>query len=454
MKLETLPMAEEEEPDDPIELTGVVLRDLFLSGPVAWNQWVAEHPNAVINFIPQHFDHNRGLGGGDVVSFDGYKFPKNSVNLPRGHLARDVSFSGADLTQSHLFIFNIEGEGRRISLQNCELMAITLSGSISISEVCLIDSTINGNFNAGGSIKAKVLAWNAKFGGLHWPGPVFSRGVALNGAEVDSHLYAVRTQFSGICDFSNATLRPEEVDFRGCRFVGNAIFDNLKEIGHLKTFSFAHSSFEQSLTISSAEIFPCILNLIGCRLAHPLALEALRCDLKRSSTGQFLIFKTLKKADDEMDAPRVRRLKELADNNRDQPKVLEYKVQEMQAARFHFTPDWQLPLEFLYWMLCDYGRSALRPVLWIIGLLLLTPFIYCYISRGEEIPTYLDRMALTGSHLLPLVPSFRGDLSETIRCLFPDGPTPIYYLVSISLTVLGPLLLYLTGLALRNKFRI
>ena len=459
-------------------LAGQNLVNLHLRGTPAWNHWVEQNPNSQVQ-ICQHYDGLNALNNmwdkNHAVDFSNRLFPKG------GFVFHDVLFEGAIDFRNAIFL------GGNVHLRN--LTAGDATSQLSFADAKFYgDIVFNGKIGpamvfAGAEFKGQVdfvdcefkrllQIFHAKFMGLkfHAQQTTFEKFAGFKGAEFSCRSVVFsQCQFKEIVNFNLLNFDQSRVIFERTRFQDIALFDGLKDVENLFELSFQHSAFEKSLILSSEPIddfkpqkFGCVVDLIGTKFAHQLNLERVTCELKRSPIPQTPRFvkKYLKplvifKANNQEDCARLRSLKELAEVERNQQEALEYKVQEMQAARFHFTPNWQLPLEFLCWILSDYRRSVLRPIgcamLWLF---ILGPCAYGWLGQGTTLPPYSDRIALSGHHLMPLMPSFRGDnISPTIECLFPDGPNGAYYALSVSLTVHGPLLLYLTGLALRKKFR-
>ena len=118
--------------------------------------------------------------------------------------------------------------------------------------------------------------------------------------------------------------------------------------------------------------------------------------------------RTVEKQTQKRNEEKLQRSKEIAESNRDQPRALNFKIQEMQAARFNSTPLWHLPLELFYWLLGDYGRSVIRPM--IATLFSWLCFAALYSKQMQDTrPTSIDE-----------------SLSEnSCKCSKPDTPSII-----------------------------
>jgi hypothetical protein len=86
-------------------------------------------------------------------------------------------------------------------------------------------------------------------------------------------------------------------------------------------------------------MFSCVPDLVGTKTSHHISLAELEC---ASNTATHK--KIFKRSVDEGDAERFRRLKELAEQNRDFEKALDFRVEEMRAARWHGDYRWPTAL--------------------------------------------------------------------------------------------------------------
>ena len=68
-------------------------------------------------------------------------------------------------------------------------------------------------------------------------------------------------------------------------------------------------------------------------MSNQVVLENLSCNFKKEPRWKFL--PKVKQAVNKDDIARLRRLKEIAENNKDNQRALQYKIKEMQASRWH-----------------------------------------------------------------------------------------------------------------------
>ncbi len=131
----------------------------------------------------------------------------------------------------------------------------------------------------------------------------------------------------------------------------------------------------------------------------------------------------------------------------------------MQASRWHETTNLgQLTLEFLFWLFSDYGRSIVRPIGWLIG---LTFFLSLHYINFEWPPIHNSWMLAiwnadwqgsiecTFHNAVPLLGGSRYVLED---CR--DQYTEVSFWFRTGHSLLSFALLFLTGLGLRNRFRL
>jgi len=87
--------------DDKIVLTGETAIEKFLAGKTVWSAYVAQYPEADVNFSEVDFSQYREAG--KIFDFRGYVFPDKGV----------VDFSRATFGEGEVNFFNATfGEGK------------------------------------------------------------------------------------------------------------------------------------------------------------------------------------------------------------------------------------------------------------------------------------------------------------------------------------------------------
>ena len=164
-------------------------------------------------------------------------------------------------------------------------------------------------------------------------------------------------------------------------------------------------------------------------------------------------------------ADRYRRLKELAATARDHDRAQAFFANEMRAKRGYETRGLARLPNWIYQVLSHYGKSLLRPALALLATWLVAAAVYfllacgwCAVSRDswraawETLAAALYYSALM---LVPALPMSRPRLSALEDTLFgSDSLHLAVWIVSTLESVAGIVLLFLFGLALRNRFRI
>ena len=425
---------------EPTILGGQAAIDLWLQGRRAWNQWVDQHPKAYINFSGVDFSRYRGCDNipQNLWPFAGFRFPNGDVCFWEAKFGKGkVNFSGAQFGEGDVIFFGAQfGEGY-ISFRDTQFGY----GNINFSEV---------QFGEG----------DVSFSGATFKGPVFFVDTVLG----DGQYYFHHTDFSD-----------------------SVIFNRLENAGAVQGFSFQFASFNGSLQFSALERFNCVIDLIGTKITHHISLAGLRCKMQterplkligciaRLGGGRLLrrygwiplskFLKWLTKdakwlnkttAVDKDDAERFRRLKELAENNKDHSQALHFKAQEMQAARWHTSTGWDLVMEFLYQKFSNYGRSEWRPILGLAFFWVFFATIYAYCSN--TLHSFWEKLAaaliFSAGQMLPYIPSAR-DARELPTIFFHCGQLPGWaYAGTFLQNLLAVALFFLVGLALRNRFRL
>jgi hypothetical protein len=130
---------------------------------------------------------------------------------------------------------------------------------------------------------------------------------------------------------------------------------------------------------------------------------------------------------------------------------LDFFARELESRRVLAGPLLRLPIA-LYACLCDYGRSFIRPLFWIVvtvlvGALLFGPHFY---AKGHDVEEALSLS--TGLSLANTFGIF-GFRKELISPEMIFGLPGLLVVIAAFQTVLGAALFFLFGLALRNRLR-
>jgi hypothetical protein len=197
----------------------------------------------------------------------------------------------------------------------------------------------------------------------------------------------------------------------------------------------------------------CPLDLRRTKLSHGIVLNDVKCDYPKTPGWLWR-----SKAADPEDSQRFRRLKELAQNENNRAKALEFNAQELRSQRGHESHPLQDFLQFFYMLLSDYGRSVVRPLVALGSVTGLFAALYAQRSINPKTPAFMDALpaALTysGGNMFAFVPIGRSALEQSRADLFGEKVPYELLWIAGSQSVLSVILLFLLGLGLRNMFRL
>ena len=156
---------------------------------------------------------------------------------------------------------------------------------------------------------------------------------------------------------------------------------------------------------------------------------------------------------DPTEAPKLRRLKELAEQNRDHDAALRFFAMEQRDKRWSMEySDWQSCLDVLYDAACNYGQSILRPTIGLLTVYFAAAILYARLATKTANP--IEAMILAATNSLPLLAFASDARAGALSILFGDH-TPWYNdLIAGLQGVASFIFLFLIGLGLRNRFRI
>ncbi|PSV48165.1 hypothetical protein [Photobacterium indicum] len=263
--------------------------------------------------------------------------------------------------------------------------------------------------------------------------------------------------------FSGATIGSNSFLFEKNTIKGFAYFNDLLGLTSTKLISFRHSIFEKSLDFS-VKGMGCIPDFTSTKTTNQVVLQELEYKLRREGSW----FK--EQATDIDDIARLRRIKEIAENNKDHAAALRFHADEMRAKRWHEMGTSASLLDMCFSGLSNYGQSILRPfsalctlmltmVLYVVGFafpLSLNPKDYSqWLSNTLNIDfsTYLYGFELAVSSALPFISSSR-NVNKTAGEALADTLPSYFGAISLVYGGLCFLFLFLIGLGLRNRFRI
>lgn len=289
-------------------------------------------------------------------------------------------------------------------------------------------------------------------------------------------------------DFSNADFSSSYVNFSRSTFDCYTNFSDLSNSPHIKSLDFSHSTFNKTFDLSF-NIFEMVPDLTSIKTSHPISLDnveiypTLKANKnifrqvivfliilgsgKRNLKANYrFIIQRLPKLNwlnqmtfkDNDITPKIRKLKQIAEENKDNSKALDLHILELKSKRWSENKSKSaLFLEFLYDTFSNYGRSEVRPIFYMIILGVVFSPLYALSATNIKIGE-LDKLqnALTFSYsqMLPLLQSSKAAQQSAGKLLYGEHLPNWLYLFTGFQNIASLILIFLLGLALRNRFRI
>ena len=310
---------------------------------------------------------------------------------------------------------------------------------------------------------------------------IFRDEAEFGSVSVNSLSFFAGASFEGDTSFRSAHFR-DPVDFGNANFRNQAKFDRSKFDTHV---AFLNTTFAGPVTFCSADIssakfvgtkFEAPVDFSDSRFGHvpdfritslkvPPNFHGIAIEFATDTDHRGFLQRVLRRALQREDSASFRRLRQLAGEVKDHERELMFFAQEMRAKRFYETTGfWPISLNAAYDWLSDYGRSIVRPLMWLAA---STIFAWGIIaatipSQGALTPMKLiAALVLAFSNATLLIGSDKWALREeafTILCGLckPSGPHfgLLGDLLAYAQSGFSLLLILLIGLALRNRFRI
>ena len=283
-------------------------------------------------------------------------------------------------------------------------------------------------------------------------GNVFFNGATFGDGGVN---FSGATFGDGNVNFSRATFGDGEYQFEKITSKGHADFSQINEIQRAKCLNFRGSIFEKTLDLSRNNL-SCAVDLTNTKINNHVSLEGLKCEFQRKP---IFFKKGFKKAKNPKDISRFRRLKQIAEENKDHERALAFHADEMRAKRWHETKWFELIVDYSFDFFSNYGRSFMRPFVSLFCIWIVFSGVYGWYSYYvKDYPyswnTLEQSIIYSGSQMFQFIPSAKGALAKSEELLFGSTNIGYLYLVTFFQSILSIIFLFLIGLALRNRFRI
>ena len=344
-------------------------------------------------------------------------------------------------------------------------------------------------FNESANFSHTTFVGDAYFGdmevksGIDFSSCEFKGATNFTGAKFSQKTNFESAIFEGKTKFIEAEFGMEN-NFEYTTFTENTYFNGITA-SEAHFFSFRGATFGKTFSIKSDERIGCVIDFIDTQAKYSLHLGDIACTFRREhkwlTNRKWLscILKCLlsgfQTPEDSDDISRLRKLKKVAQEEKDHLRALDYKVQEMQAKRWHDIAGEQtssllklaktLP-EFVFWSLSCYGRSLFMPAFWLLSMALLMGEVYYCLSSGHATTDHpqeqgislnepIDRWDAYGysaSQIFPWI-SIARDQQKLFREEIKDSSSVTFIKALSYIQTLGStLLLFLLGLGARNRF--
>ncbi|MAZ33743.1 MAG: hypothetical protein CMO06_11440 [Thalassospira sp.] len=259
--------------------------------------------------------------------------------------------------------------------------------------------------------------------------------------------------------FSPTKIETSYIEAEGLSIKGRAIFSFATNAALLKSFNLHSASFDGPLTITGD--ISTIPDLRAARYSHQVDLSELNVKLPRVWQGFGWPPKLSRVAKAPQDGARLRRLKEIAETNKDHQAALRFSADENRARRWIETSWLGSVLDMAFSAFSDYGQSILRPFVCLFAIFIGWAGFYKSIAASTltawwEGCGWAQAFILSASNSLPFLPQSRDLRAAALETLYGTATNPGSWVnaLMISQGVLSFVFLFLIGLGLRNRFRL
>ncbi|KEO58657.1 pentapeptide repeat-containing protein [Thalassospira permensis] len=490
-------------------LKGKEALDLWRRGREAWNSWVDQHSGWNVDFSGIDFSFEEDDFG--LKYFVGYQFGDGDKIFHRATFGGGTDFSRSNFGRGKLIfsearfgggvLFNkatFENEKVDFSKAKFGKGKVDFSGArFADGKVTFSESTFNGEVAFYGATfdKVELMFSHATFeqGNLNFSSTTFENAkLDFGGSTFDdgSLLFTEATTFgNGNTNFYGATFKNGDVNFDGAilgdgninfrqakirelhftpkaigssriqaeqlSIKGRTIFVLPPSAAKLKSLNVHSASFEGPLTLrGDLSIIP---DIRATRYSHQVDLSDLNVKLPRISPKLGWPPKLSRLAKDPKDAARLRRLKEIAETNKDHQAALRFSADENRAKRWIETSWFGSVLDMAFSAFSDYGQNILRPFVALIVLTAASMGLYRTLATetsADGWTGWAQGAVLSASNSLPFLPQSRDLREDALTALYGTDPGLCVDILMITQGVLSFVFLFLIGLGLRNRFRL
>jgi uncharacterized protein YjbI with pentapeptide repeats len=405
-------------------------------GAEAWNQWMRSGPGGT------RPDADFSEATLDDIDFSGFQFPQ--VCTFEGAVFREPArFQKAVFRQQAIFkkarfhdearftqtSFAGRAQFRGAKFAKGDFGGANFSQKANFSDACFKGSAAfpKAAFEKGGEFRRATFEGIADFDGIRVSGDLFfsyarlQDGFSLDSATLQGRVHFFYAEFSG-----------------DCRFVASR-------------FNGPRTGFDDST-------FDRVPDLRSTFFAVPPSFHHVDIGYARAPTLAGRLFNL---AQNQRDGAKYRRLKQLAFEAKDHERELNFFILEQRAKRWHeYRGLGRILLDLAYDWISEYGRSIIKPVACLLALTLISflSIAQAFVATWSELlAKSAPILVLAATNSTLLIGSDKWLLREkAVKALYVDGNSFGLYgeLLAYGQSALSLLLLFLIGLALRNRFRI
>ncbi|QYJ95067.1 hypothetical protein [Shewanella spartinae] len=398
------------------------------------------------------------------IKFVNCKFNSNKVifnhsDFGRGHLTFENSeFSNGELkfdncikSAGEINFKRVQFRNILIDFSNSKLESIDKNTSLSFKESTLDESSV---IFKGTNLSRRNLSFErAKMscGNLVL--------VSANISNSKINLDRIRVE-NGNINLTNSDLNNSYISSQSGFFGGSFNLSKLKNSFFIRDIDLRFSNFSGGVDFSENK-FNFLPNLCHTKLNNHFSLDEFEYSIPKTEKKHLFGLITTHEISDKALIPKIRRFKELAEQNKDHDRAIEFHAIELSSRRWKKNRVLKSLPDLAYSLMSDYGRSIARPViLFILASLSLASLftVSAYSSVKDRsldvITTFGCSIELVMSNSLPFLNVAKDLRTHAIEQLFKDS-LPYYYGVSMIIySTLSMTLLFLIGLAIRNRFKL
>lgn len=455
----------EEAKQKPPRLEGEAALNLWRQGRDAWNRWIDQHPGWDINFAFVNFSTKRAANV--TPSFARYHFGDGNVDFSFANFGDGTAdFSYADFGDCNVKFFGANFSANIVSFSRATFgdgdvdfgAAIFGDGYVDFSETTFGNGNIDFSSATFGDGAVNFEKATFGHGTLNFSSTTFGKNRLDFSSTTfgDSNIVFHQAKLNELT-FSPVAIGSSHIKAQDLSIKRQVVFNLPSTAVSLKSFDLHGASFDGPLTLEgNIGIVP---DLQATRSSHQVELSALNIELPRVWQGFGWPPKLSSVAEHPEDAARLRRIKEIAETNKDHQAALRFSADENRARRWTETSWFGSILDMAFSACSNYGQSILRPFVGLFVLAVASMGLYKKLAVTTEIewwtgPGWGQSLLLSISNSLPFLPQSRGLREDALKALYPGDPGFWTDALMIGQGVFSFAFLFLIGLGLRNRFRL